>query len=106
MFLRLKEGGAIFESKLELGKSCVRVEQFVAEHGRFPVAKEMTRENRLPSRRTFEMKVGVSFFEYGKRYHPELVKLSEARHRQHIADSMREKTGWTKETLVAAAFAY
>lgn len=78
------------------------VEQFAAEHGRLPVAKEMKRENGLPSRRTFEMKVGVSFYEYGKRYHPKLVKLSEIRHRQHIADSMRDKTVWTKETLVAA----
>lgn len=83
-------------------KAASAIEQFVKEHGRLPVAKEMKRENRLPSRRTFENKVGISFFEYGKQQHPELVKLSETRHRQHIADSVRERSAWTKETLIAA----
>lgn len=83
-------------------KAVSAVEQFVERHGRLPVAKEMKPENRLPSRRTFESKVGVSFFEYGRRYHPELVKESETRHRQHVADSMRERSEWTKETLIAA----
>lgn len=41
-------------------------------------------------------------FEYGKQYHPELVKQNETRHRQRVADSMREKSEWTKETLIAA----
>lgn len=83
-------------------KAVSAVEQFVEQYGRLPVAKEMKQENRLPSRRTFESKVGISFFEYGRRYHPELVKLSETRHRKHIADSMREKSEWTKDTLIAA----
>ena len=83
-------------------KSVPAVEQFVEQYGRLPVAKEMKQENRLPSHRTFESKVGISFFEYGKRYHPELVRLSETRHRKHIADSMREKSEWTKEMLIAA----
>ena len=83
-------------------KAVSAVEQFVEQHGRLPVAKEMKPENRLPSRRTFESKTGVSFFEYGRRYHPELVEASETRHRQHVADSMRERSEWTKETLIAA----
>jgi len=78
------------------------VEQFVEKQGRFPVAREMNRKNGLPSRRTFEMKVGISMFEYGKQYHPELVKQNATQHRQRVADSMREKSEWTKETLIAA----
>ena len=83
-------------------KAVSAVEQFVKEQGRLPVAKEMKQENNLPSRRTFESKVGTTFYEYGKRYHPELVKLSQTRHRQHVANSMRERSEWTKETLMAA----
>lgn len=78
------------------------VEQFVQKYGRLPVAKEMKRENDLPSRRTFENKVGLSFFEYGKRHHPDLAEQSKRRHRQHIAESVLERSSWTKETLVAA----
>jgi hypothetical protein len=78
------------------------VERFVEQHGRLPVAKEMTRGNRLPSRRTFESKTGMTFFEYGKRHHPELVALGEIQHRQRIAESVREKSEWTRETLIAA----
>jgi|LSQX01.1.fsa_nt_gb hypothetical protein len=78
------------------------VERFVEQYGRLPVAKEMTRDNGLPSRRTFESKSGVTFFEYGRRYHPKLVALSETRHRQRIADSVRERGDWTRETLIAA----
>lgn len=83
-------------------KAVSAVERFVEQHGRLPVAKEMTRENGLPSRRTFESKAGITFFEYGKRHHPELVTLSETRHRQRIADSVRERSDWTRETLIAA----
>jgi hypothetical protein len=78
------------------------VEQFVKQYGRLPVAKEMKPAKRLPSRRTFESKVGLTFFEYGRQFYPELVELSETRHRQHVADRMREKSQWTKETLITA----
>ncbi len=83
-------------------KAVSAVEQFVKKYGRLPVAKEMIQENGLPSRRTFESKVGISFFEYGRQYYPELVKLSELRHRERISDSMRGKTEWTKEMLIDA----
>ena len=83
-------------------KAVSAVEQFVKKYGRLPVAKEMIQENGLPSRRTFESKVGISFFEYGRQYYPELVKLSEIRHRERISDSMREKAEWTREMLIDA----
>lgn len=83
-------------------KAVVAVEQFVDQYGRLPVAKEMKPANKLPSRRTFERKVGMSFFEYGRRNLPQLVALSEERHRQHVADSMLERSKWTKETLITA----
>lgn len=72
--LKQKAGGVILNNNWnwDSQRAVSAVEQFVVKHDRLPVAKEMTRGNGLPSRRTFEMKVGVSFFEYGKRYHPEL----------------------------------
>ncbi len=78
------------------------VEQFVQKYGRLPVAKEMKPENSLPSRGTFKNKVGLSFYEYGKRHHPDLVEQSERRHRWHIAFSVQERSAWTKETLIAS----
>lgn len=78
------------------------VEEFVIKNARLPVAREMNNKNKLPSRRTLEIKTGLTLVEYGKKYHPELVELSGLKHRQRLSRSRKEKSLWTKGRLIEA----
>lgn len=77
------------------------IEQFIKIYGRLPVATEMNPKNGLPTRRTFECKMGMTFFEYGKENHPDLIKLGKLRQRQHIA-KYRMQREWTQDMVVSA----
>lgn len=78
------------------------IEQFIKEKKRIPVAREMNAQNRLPSRKTFETIMGITWGKYTKLHYPELVELSEIRHQQRVLDIRRERSEWTKERLIHA----
>lgn len=78
------------------------IQQFVQDQGRLPVAREMNKRNKLPSRISFEKVTGMTLGEYGKLHYPELVELREIRHRQHVLDTRKEISEWTEGKLLAA----
>ena len=78
------------------------VEQFIQTHERLPVAREMRVEYGLPSRRSFEKMMQMTWGQYTKLHFPELVELGEERHKQHAAEVRQEQAEWTEERLTAA----
>ena len=82
------------------------VEAFIGRHGRLPVAREMNRQNGLPSRRTFEKLMAQTFYEIGQARHPDLAQKGLERQRQSILTYRREHRAWTAEKLVEAECAF
>lgn len=78
------------------------IEQFIKINNRLPVAKEMNWSNKLPTRNTFERIIGVSFYEYGSKVHPELVEKSKDNHKQRVIDSIKERNKWSEERVIEA----
>lgn len=78
------------------------IEQFVQAQGRLPVAREMNQKNGLPSRRTFERIMGMTWGKYAKLHYPELARLGEERHKRLAVDIKKELSEWTEEKLIAA----
>ena len=78
------------------------IEYFIKIHKRLPVAKEMNWNNKLPTRNTFERKVGMSFYEYGSKVHPELVEINKDNHKQRVIDSIKERNKWSEERVIEA----
>lgn len=78
------------------------VESFIERHGRLPVAREMNRQNGLPSRRTFEKLMEQTFYEFGQELHPDLVQKGLERQRQSILAYRMGRRTWTAEKLAKA----
>ncbi len=78
------------------------VAKFVQTQGRLPVAREMNPQNGLPTCRTFEKIIRMSWGNYAKCHYPELAKLGEERHKQRVLDIRKEQSEWTNEKLMVA----
>ena len=87
-------------------KSTEAVNRFIEENGRLPVAREMNRGSDLPSRRTFERTLHMSFYEYSKKYYPKLVLQGAERHQQSVVQYRKELPNWTMERLLEAEKAF
>lgn len=79
---------------------------FVDANGRLPVARELTPQNGLPTRRTFEAKMKTSTQEYAAQRYPELLAVRDVQQTDHIRQYRSERKVWSVDRLIQAEQAF
>ena len=98
-----KRGGPVKWTK---GRIEAAFAAFVDANGRLPVARELNPQNNLPTRKTFETKMGVSAQEYAARRYPELLAARDERQTDHIRQYRSERQEWSVDRLIQAEQAF
>lgn len=72
------------------------------QHGRLPVAREVNPKNGLPTCRTFQKKMKMSWGDFTLAKYPKLVEQREQRHRERAVSAKKEMTEYTTDMLITA----